>query len=177
MHIFAIVALLAGATWAFRRGWNSAREDVFDTALNTDLVTLPDAIMSSLNWTYFYGSGSPSTPWSEGGAGVDCSGYAQMVLVKLGKLLSTATDRGALDLANASNPVAVGSQTVGDMAYYPGHVVIVASEPGKDGHSMVIGARGNPWDFGNNPDSKVKLYSSALYRSDFSTYMRLKSNA
>jgi hypothetical protein len=41
----------------------------------------------------------------------------------------------------------------------------------------VLSASGDPSDLvaGQNPNARVKLYTSALYRGDFLTYMRLKS--
>jgi hypothetical protein len=142
---------------------------------DTSKITLPVEIDGSLGWPYFFGRGSPATPWSDGPKGVDCSGYAQMVLVKLGKLAKTATDRGSQALADASNPLKVGQQVAGDLAYYPGHVMVVAGEPDDTGHSPVIGASGGTsTTFGTNSNARVKLFDTALYRGDFVTYMRLK---
>lgn len=144
-------------------------------ASDTSECSLPANVLASLGWPYFFGKGTPATKWSDGPNGVDCSGYAQMVLVKLGLLSATAGDRGAAALADDSDPIAVGEQRAGDMAYYPGHVMIVAGNPGSDGHSPVIGASGgDKLTLGNNPNAKVKLFDSALYRGDFVTYMRLK---
>lgn len=135
------------------------------------------ALAQALGWPYWYGKGDPGTPWSDGPAGVDCSGFAQMGLVLLGELSPAARDRGADTLAADSDPVAVGDQGIGDMAYYPGHVMLVASAPGPDGHSQVIGASGGGrTTLGGDPDARVKLFDTALYRSDFVTYMRLKED-
>jgi cell wall-associated NlpC family hydrolase len=169
---------LLGVYVALRGGTNSAREDTMpdDDAglLQGDALALAD----SIGWPYAYGRGSPSTPWSEGPNGVDCSGYAQMCLVRLGRLSSSASDRSASGLADACDPIAVGAQEPGDLAYYPGHVVVVASYPlSTGGHSAVLSASGRATDVipGARADARVKLYDSGAYRSDFVTYMRLKS--
>lgn len=173
--LIPLVALVSVAYWAYSRGVNSAKEDMKSTD-NTYISDLPSDVLSSIGWPYYYGKGSPSTPWDDGKNGVDCSGYAQMVLVKLGKLSKSASDRGASKLADDSNPVSVGSQKTGDLAYYPGHVMVVAGPPGADGHSPVIGASGgNALTLGNDPNAKIKLFSTAKYRNDFVTYMRLKN--
>ena len=148
-----------------------------------DYVGSPDAagdLADAVGWPYSYGAGAPNTPWSEGPAGVDCSGFVQMCLVRLGLLSSSATDRGAAALADDSYPVAVGDQVPGDMAYYPGHIVLVIGYPDEDGHSAVLSAGGHattkrespPWPVAGE---EVKVHTSALYRDDFVTYMRLKS--
>lgn len=168
------VALLGVAYWAFRRGVNSAQEDMSDT-VNTAYSDLPSSILAAIGWPYYYGKGSPSTPWSDGAKGVDCSGFVQMALVKLGKLSSSAADRGAMALADDSNPVEVGKQRTGDIAVYNGHVMLVAGGPGGDGHSPVMGASGgHSYTLGNDPNARVKLFTTAKYRNDFITYARLK---
>lgn len=131
----------------------------------------------SLGWPYWWGKGAPSTPWEDGPGGVDCAGYVNMFLVELGYLSSTEPDRGVTALANICDPIEVGEQQPGDMAIYngAGHVVMVAGPPGPDGHSPVVGASGKgAEDVGQNPNSHVKLYSTALYWDAFNTYMRLK---
>lgn len=180
MPLYLLLSPLAAfsayiAYMAFSRGYNSAREDM-KAAINTSKSTLSASVLDSLGWPYYIGKGSPSTKWEDGKNGVDCSGYAQMVLVKLGKLSPTAKDRNAATLANDSNPVKIGDQVVGDLAYYPGHVMVVAGNPGPDGHSPVIGASGgHSYTVGNDPNAKIKLFDTAKYRSDFVTYMRLKN--
>lgn len=174
-----LVALLVGVPvgllwyWAQERGDNSALG-------GSDYVGNANAageLADSVGWPYWWGKGSPSTPWSEGPQGVDCSGYACMALVRLGLLSSSAPDMGARTLADESYPVEVGDQVPGDLAYYPGHVVVVVSYPGEDGHSAVIGASGHSTTFGNVAGECVKVHTTALYRPDFVTYMRLKSAA
>jgi cell wall-associated NlpC family hydrolase len=159
------------------RGYGGSREDIAAVDDSTQLDGEAALLADSIGWPYVYGRGTPATPWSEGPRGVDCSGYAQMCLVRLGRLSSSATDRGASSLAYGCDPVAVGDQTPGDLAYYPGHVVVVASYPDAlTGHSAVLSASGDAQDLvaGLNPNARVKLYTSALYRGDFLTYMRLK---
>lgn len=175
LPMFPALAIFTGAWWAYRRGMNSAKEDQ-GVATSTAGTSLPSPIMAALGWPYYFGKGSPSTPWTDGPLGVDCSGFVQMALVKLGALSSSAPDRGAASLADDSAPIAVGGQQAGDLAYYPGHIMLVAGPPGSDGHSPVMGASGGrSYTLGNNPDARVKLFSSGKYRSDFVTYMRLKA--
>ena len=167
------LALLA---WYVRaRGDGSEREDESELGEGT-AAAAADELADSLGWPYFFGGGSPATPWSEGSEGVDCAGYAQIALVHLGLLSSSAPDRGAASLADDSNPIDVGDQEPGDLAYYPGHVMVVISYPGSNGHSKVMGASGGTaTTFGDDPGAYVKAFDSALYRGDFVTYMRLRS--
>jgi len=183
--IVAGAALLYVAVTNWNRDANSTLELVPEVTDDWELDDVDPRLIPSLGWPYYYGKGGPNTPWPTGNKTeyVDCSGYAQMVLVKLGKLKSTATDRSSSQLAADSDPVEVGQQQVGDLAYYPGHVAVVASAPGPSGHSKVLSASGGGRStLGNDPNARVKLFSSALYRgtyplnSDgFVTYMRLRS--
>lgn len=178
-------ALLYVALANWGRDANSTSELVPEVTDEWELSDVDPRLVESIGWPYYYGKGSPSTPWPTGGKQtfVDCSGYAQMALVKLGKLKSTATDRSSSQLAADSDPVEVGQQRVGDLAYYPGHVAVVASAPGPSGHSKVTSASGGGRStLGNDSNARVKLFSSALYRGTyplnpdgFVTYMRLRS--
>ena len=169
------VALIGLAYWAYSRGANSAKENVAATNDTTD-SELSDSVMEALGWPYWFGKGAPSTPWSDGPNGVDCSGFVQMALVRLWLLSAKAGDRGAATLADESDPIAVGDQKPGDIAFYPGHVMLVAGYPGADGHSPVMGASGGrSYTLGNDENAKVKYFDSGLYRDDFVTYMRLKA--
>jgi hypothetical protein len=164
----------SGLWWAYRRGSNSKREDV--PPVDNPHLDATGMLYESIGWPYFWAKGSPATPWESGPDGVDCSGYAQMALVRLGLLSPGYSDRGARSLADDSDPVVVGSQRPGDLAYYGGHVMVVLSQPGADGHSAVIGASGGDGTtFGNDENARVKVYDSALYSGNFVTYMRLKA--
>jgi cell wall-associated NlpC family hydrolase len=138
---------------------------------------LEDVIRESLGWPYYWGRGDPSTPWEDGDRGVDCSGYTQMVLVRLGKLAPSAPDRNAYNLAMASEAVAVGDQRPGDWAYYAGHAMIVAGPPGADGQSPVIGASGGgSGDYGDNPNARIKMFKNGgTYGPDLVSYCRIKA--
>lgn len=177
----ALAAIYAGTTR--RRSIDAAEVlDTYDVGVTMDPYgewnAVSELVTESLGWPYYWGRGGPSTPWSNGPQGVDCSGYAQMVLVQLGALDSSAPDRKAHELADACDKVEVGQQRPGDLALYGGatHVMMVCGAPGADGHSPVAGASGGgEADHGDNPDARVKLYSSALYwSSGFVCYMRLK---
>ena len=131
-----------------------------------------------------WGGGSSATPWADGSAGVDCGGWLQMALERLGVRPSTwPVDQGVIDIANRCDPVAIGYQRVGDVAVYKGrHGMLVVSEPREDrgGHSHVMGASGgddeiqgyDPLLPGFSEDARVKLFATALYRRDFLTYGR-----
>lgn len=159
----------------------SVREDIEPyggNAVYQGIDTYPelgDLIAEADGWTYWYGRGAPSTPWMDGAAGVDCNGFVQMALVRLGILSAAAPDRSARAMADACDPVPLGEQRAGDLAYYPGHTMLVAGPPGADGHSPVIGASGGrSTTKGDNPSARVKLFPTGAYRGDFATYMRLK---
>jgi cell wall-associated NlpC family hydrolase len=165
----AAAAAVGGAWWVRQRGANSAREDMAEDLT----VTCDPVLATALGWPYWFGKGTPATPWESGADGVDCSGFAQMALVKLNLLSSSAPDRGARTLADDSDPIELGQQRIGDLAYYPGHVMVVAGSPGYDGHSPVIGASGGTGTtLGNDEKARVKLFSSGLYNSEFVCYMR-----
>lgn len=165
-------AALAAWWWKRTADDNSAKEDQAEQISST----CDPQLATALGWPYWYGEGSPSTPWEAGPQGVDCSGFAQMALVRLNLLASSAADRSALGLANGSDPIEVGLQQVGDLAYYPGHVMVVCAPPGADGHSPVIGSSGGyTTTKGDDPNARVKLFGSARYRDDFVTYCRLRA--
>jgi cell wall-associated NlpC family hydrolase len=169
-----IVSAAAGYFWASRRGANSEKEDV--APMSDGRLDATGELSDALGWPYFFGKGAPSTRWDAGADGVDCSGFAQMALVRLGLLRPDYTDRGAAALADDSDPVELGRQVPGDLAYYPGHVMVVVGYPGASGHSPVMGASGGrSTTLGNDPSARVKLFDSGAYRSDFVTYMRLKA--
>ena len=178
------VALLYVVVTNWGRDANSAVELVPEVQNEWDLADIDPRLIQAIGWPYYYGKGGPSTPWPMDGkpVQVDCSGFAQMALVRLGKLSATAPDRSSAQLAADSDPVEVGEQQLGDLAYYPGHVAVVASAPGPSGHSKVLSASGGGrTTLGNDPNARVKVFSSALYRGTyplnkdgFVTYMRLK---
>lgn len=116
-----------------------------------------ETLAGSVNWPYWFGKGSPQTPWKQGKKGVDCSGYASMALVKLGLLSSRMPDLSSRGLRLMSKPLELGQQRPGDLAFYDGHVEVVISMPGTDGHSTVQGASGgNRSTHGDKPTAKVK---------------------
>jgi cell wall-associated NlpC family hydrolase len=180
----AVPALAALGVYEFVKAANpSQREDIPDTGevdMSADeggkWADLEELMNGAHGWPYAWGGGAPSTPWADGPKGVDCSGFVQMALVRLGYLDSGATDRGARALADGCVPVSLGEQEPGDLAYYPGHVMLVCGPPGQDGHAPVIGASGGTSDtHGDDPKAYVKVFDTGAYRRDFVTYMRLKA--
>lgn len=169
------VPLVLWRIWSDERGDNSELEDMPTGYADLDAVDASCAsLLDSIGWPYWYGRGSPSTPWADGADGVDCSGHAQMCLVRLGLLSADASDRGATALANASEALQLGNQVPGDLACYPGHVAVVVSYPDASGHSQVLSASGTRATAGDNPAHVVKLQPTGAYRSDFICYMRLR---
>lgn len=181
-----IVAIAAAGAAAYlwsrsKRPANSAdRDAILPSEYGQGVAPECDELVQScLGWPYYYGRGSPSTPWEQGAQGVDCSGLVQMCLVRYGLLSPKSVDRGATDLANVADPVPVGSQKPGDFAVYPGHVTFVVGWPDPDleGHSPVISASGGTSATkGNDPNAYVKLFDTANYRrtDGFITYARIR---
>jgi len=168
---------IAGGILAFAalRHSNASKREDEDEDMSEDAdaaYDLPE-LAESIGWPYWWNRGSPSTPWYQGANGVDCNGYSQMAMVRVGTLDESEPDRSASAMADWCVPVAIGEQRPGDLAYYPGHTMVVCSEPFEDGHSAVIGASGGGRTTqGDDPKARVKVFSSALYRGDFVTYMR-----
>lgn len=174
----ALFAVLGGLGWLYwrRRDGNSADEEIEPMDDDSGLFA-PEcyALMDARGWPYYWNRGDPGTPWEDGPEGVDCSGFAQMALVKLGIMSDEEPDRSSAGLADVCDPVELGDQVPGDLAYYPGHVMVVISDPlaSQGGHSAVMGASGGErGTLGDNPKAYVKVFSTADYRDDFVTYMR-----
>ena len=125
---------------------------------------------------YSYGAGAPKDaahswppdplPHGIGKApGLDCSGFAQVALVRLGLLSPDAIDRTADALEHICTPVPEGMAQLGDMAFYGGpngasHVMVCL------GGGVVLGARGGgSHTNGDNPQAFVQL-EPLHYRSD-----------
>jgi len=179
-----VLVALAGAAWLLAgkgkgivlAAEDSSREDIDDEeggySMPDDLTEIADA----LGWRYWYGKGAPGTPWSSGPDGVDCSGFVQMALVRLGRLPSTTIDRSVAGLWSACTEVAEGDQLPGDIAFYPGHVMLVYGAPDASGVSRVIGASGGrSTTLGDKATAYVKLFADHRYRSDFAAFGRLTS--
>lgn len=172
-----IVAVVAGVAWWAWKGDddNSAREDFMSDDDGNQVADELGDVADAIGWPYWYGKGDPSTPWQNGPAGVDCSGFVQMALVRIGALSPDAPDRSAAALANVCDPVELGDERPGDLACYPGHVMLVCGYPDTDGHAAVMGASGGrSTTKGDDPKAYVKTFGGGNYRSDFVCYMRLR---
>lgn len=135
---------------------------------------------------YTWGGGRPDSVWPTGAVGLnggrpgwDCSGFAQALAVRIGRLGSGAPDRSAAGLEAACDVVQVGKQRDGDFAFYgrerATHICVVVGAPRADGHSAVVGANGGgSRDSGENPRAFVRHESTARYRRDFRGYGRLR---
>lgn len=195
---FALVGLSAARTRS-RTGRagegkvRSNREDWQDDGVTDALLARisDDGIdlLTSLGVPYVYGAGSPASPFPGGSrstiapaefaqkVGWDCAGHAQAVAVRLGNLSSKAGDRGSKALSVAGSPVAVGSQRLGDLAFYGtpvSHVMTVLTDPDETGDSWVIGASGGTSKtFGQVPQARIKVFRRQGYRGDFRFFRRL----
>lgn len=129
---------------------------------------------------YSWGGGHGRRTWPEGGPGTrggigwDCSG---LTLAALEALLRWRWDGPRLTsrgIADACVPIADGKQQPGDIAYYPGHVVVVVGWPDpQTGETPVLSASGGDSDTnGQDPNARVKIIPTADYRSDRRTYAR-----
>lgn len=122
---------------------------------------------------YWYGRGTPRTPWERMRDGVDCSAYVAMSLVHAGVYSSSQPDRRA----TASTPtlksiadicVETKAPQFADVAIYPGHVMFVLDE------DLVIGASGgDSTTYGDNPKACVQLHRPD-YRKDFLCFGQLR---
>jgi hypothetical protein len=129
---------------------------------------------------YSWGGGHGRRTWPQGGPGTrggigwDCSG---LTLAALEALLRWRWDGPRLNskgIAYACEPIADGRQQPGDIAYYPGHVVVVVGWPDpRTGKTAVLSASGGEPDVnGDNPNAVVKVIPDADYRDDRITYAR-----
>ena len=81
-----------------------------------------------------------------------------MALVKLGLIPPNTPDMASDTMRLKATPIPVGSQRPGDLAFYRGHVDVVATWPGRDGHSEVVGSQGgDKTTHGDKPTAKVKV--------------------
>jgi len=190
------ILVLAGLAFALSQQKRAASSSTRDDSTPEDSTGEPSSSSSSIEdqsfddepYTaelggavgapYYYGRGSPSTTLQQLVTdGADCSGAVQVALVQLGLLDASATDRSATQLANDSDPIEVGQQQPGDLAFYNGHVMLVYSYPRSDGHSAVWGMHGGGQNtLGDDPTARLDVLSSALYWPDaFLTYGRLRA--
>lgn len=140
-------------------------------------------LMRAWGVPYSYGAGAPAdghaswpdgSPGIAGGIGWDCSGFAQACLVRMGMLSERAPDRTAAALYDLCQPVPVGSEHMGDLAFYGvgrvSHVTVVVA-PG-----VVLGACGGTSKTNSDdPNAYVKL-ARLDYRPDLVGVRRFAVN-
>lgn len=124
------------------------------------------SLLRCIGIPYWYGRGAPMTPWFEMRRGVDCSGFVAMSWVHAGLYRTTEPDRRA----TASTPdrlsladICVETKTpkFGDVAIYPGHVMLCLDD------RLVIGASGGTrTTLGDDPHACVDMHRFD-YRHDF----------
>ena len=173
--------LVLGFVWLIaprKERATSTREDS-PAAGSTDSDSV---LLEALDVPYSWGAGTPASRWpqgsagSKGGVGWDCSGFAQAALVKLGKLLSTATDRTSQGLADHASGISEWEAQEGDLAFYGTAWDKVTHVMVSLGNGQVIGASGG--GSATNADdasAKVKIFNTPRYRGDFLGYRRIWS--
>lgn len=193
-----LVALAVGAALAAGRGRRggggdaSAREEEEEVEPGTVKdYGRAGVLLELLGAPYWWGGHESSaadkddtvTSWGEAvellranatGWGLDCSLFANLAWEVMG--IRRFVRRTSKQLAwEDCEAVEWGKQRPGDLAYYPGHVMVVLSYPTSSGDSEVIGASGGgSATKGTDPNARVKVFGSARYRADFVTFMRLK---
>jgi hypothetical protein len=136
-------------------------------------------LADSRGWPYVRAMGTPQTPWDKGRRGVDCSGYAQMALVRLGILSPQTPDQASSGLQVMSRPVSPGTQLPGDLAFYGRrgkgvvHVEVVTTMPGVDGHSLVQGASGDTGSGAVRPPRHALSWERDVRQPRFLGYGRI----
>lgn len=165
---------------------NSRREEMGESTSTSGSYGGAKGLLGALGWPYKFGGQAATPTWARGPEGVDCSEFAALALHRMGlwpASWGSFRQIPARELANKwCDAVAWGKQRPGDLAYYPGHVMVVLSYPRSDGDSEVIGASGgdsdtqgyDPMGPGYSANARVKKFASARYRSDFVTFMRPK---
>lgn len=165
----AIIGLLAVG------GDDSAQEDIPAAAAVQDGgYGEMNVLLDALGWPYYWGGYPGVNEWHEGKAGVDCSLFVSLALVRLGKArkfirYTTAT------LVRDCVPVPSDQVQPGDIAYYNGHVMMAMTLPSARKLVHVMGASGGGRsDKGQNPKAKVKIFETHLYRKDFIGFFRYR---
>lgn len=191
MWLYALIGVAACVLWKIK-GDNSAKDsdkdlssqynvDSYYMSAEYDIKSLIDY---TLNAPYYYGH--PTYETVIGGhlervqsEGTDCTGLVCTYLVAVGRVSKGWVNkyRRSVDMGNGCDLVPVGQQKAGDIALYNGHAVVVIEDanPDKGGHSAVLSASGgHSYTKGNDPNARVKIHDTALYRDDFICYMREK---
>lgn len=130
-------------------------------------------LLGACGTRYYWARGNPATPWAALKDGTDCSGFAQMALVRGNQLRQSEPDRNAAALANVCFEVPETTAfRLYDLAFYGGHHVshvMVCL-----GGDWVLGASGGgPQTKGDDPRAFVKLERIA-YRGDLICVGRIK---
>jgi len=115
-------------------------------------------------------------PGERGAIGFDCSGFAQVALVRLSLLSPTAGDRATAGLWQASTTIPEAEARLGDLAFYgpgsgrPGHVMLCL------GGGAVLGATGGTnRTHGADPKAFVSLERLRYWPAAFLEVRRLKA--
>lgn len=132
---------------------------------------------------YYYGGDGL---WPVGKPGFDCENFMRRCLQRTGYLTHSCPDRRAADWANDMDPVEVGQQQAGDVAFYKGesgsiaHVVVVIwpAVEALGGHSFILGANGGgSATKGDDPAARVSIQPATWWKSGFVCYGRVREYA
>ncbi len=137
-------------------------------------------LYEALGVSYVYGAGAPCAVsmglWPQGcysaffgsksRRGLDCSGFAQMGLVRMGLMSPEEIDRSAAAMQLVCKPIQASELRHGDLVFYGKtcvtHVMVILPD-----RVAVIGASGGRSSTnGNVAGAKVKIYDRYDYRSD-----------
>jgi hypothetical protein len=130
--------------------------------------TLEALVQPALGVRYVWSGGGANARYPEGGLGHilqprqrgwDCSGFTLGLLALLGALpWEWSTPRTSTGLRELCEPLAPGQQRPGDLAFYPGHVAVIATFPEQDGDSVIVEAGGGRSSTnGDDPRAVVRL--------------------
>lgn len=150
----------------------------FDLSDPADVELLLGLVFdAAANRPYVYGGGGPNAPFPGGSAGLnkppkagwDCSGFTLAVMAVLGRVpWAWSGPRSSTELRKLCTVVPWGQQRPGDLAFYPGHVSVIATRPSEGGDSEVIeSGGGRSTTNGDDPKAKVRRLATIRYRPDF----------
>ncbi len=130
--------------------------------------TLEALVQPALGIRYVWSGGGANARYPEGSLGHvlqprrrgwDCSGFVLGLLALLGAVpWEWKTPRTSAGLRKLCAPVAWGQQRPGDLAFYEGHVVVIATAPDGKGDSVVVEAGGGrSTTNGDDPGAVVRI--------------------
>ncbi len=131
-------------------------------------ATIEALVEPALGVPYVWSGGGANARFPEGSLGRvlsparrgwDCSGFVLGLLALLGAVpWEWVTPRNSTGLRQLCAPVPWGSQRPGDLAFYEGHVVVIATFPDPAGDSVIVEAGGGrSTTNGDDPRARVRI--------------------